>query len=95
MLSFFPRGVLDEILNLIESVSEEFPSFVWTHVLDEISDLSDSVSEGFPTYFWTHVFESTAILKLRNYRRFLLVFITRSCQGLFDPRLTFRRRSAI
>ena len=24
MLSFFPRGVLDEILNLIESVSEEF-----------------------------------------------------------------------
>ena len=25
MLSFFPRGVLDEILNLIGSVSEEFP----------------------------------------------------------------------
>ena len=24
---FFPRGVLDEILNLIESVSEEFPSY--------------------------------------------------------------------
>ena len=28
MLSFFPRGVLDEILNLIESVSEEFPSYI-------------------------------------------------------------------
>ena len=27
VLSFFPRGVLDEILNLIESVSEEFPSY--------------------------------------------------------------------
>ena len=27
MLSFFPRGVLDEILNLIESISEEFPSY--------------------------------------------------------------------
>ena len=27
MLSFFPRGVLDEILDLIESVSEEFPSY--------------------------------------------------------------------
>ena len=27
MLSFFPRGVLDEILNLIESVSEAFPSY--------------------------------------------------------------------
>ena len=29
MLSFFPRGVLDEILNLIESVSEGFPSYSW------------------------------------------------------------------
>ena len=27
MLSFFPRGVLDEILNLIESVSEAFSSY--------------------------------------------------------------------
>ena len=27
MLSFFPRCVLDEILNLIESVSEGFPSY--------------------------------------------------------------------
>ena len=27
MLSFFPRGVLDEILNLIGSVSEGFPSY--------------------------------------------------------------------
>ena len=30
MLSFFPLGVLDEILNLIESVSEEFPSYSYT-----------------------------------------------------------------
>ena len=27
VLSFFPRGVLDETLNLIESVSEDFPSY--------------------------------------------------------------------
>ena len=27
VLSFFPRYVLDEILNLIESVSEDFPSY--------------------------------------------------------------------
>ena len=27
---FFPRGVLDEILNLIESVSEGFPSYFCT-----------------------------------------------------------------
>ena len=32
MLSFFPRGVLDEILNLIESVSERFPSYISTYV---------------------------------------------------------------
>ena len=27
VLSFFPRDVLDEILHLIESVSEDFPSY--------------------------------------------------------------------
>ena len=27
MPSFIPRGVLDEILNLIESVPEDFPSY--------------------------------------------------------------------
>ena len=30
VLSFFPRDVLDEILNLIESVSEDFPSYSLT-----------------------------------------------------------------
>ena len=34
MLFFFPRGVLDEILNLIESVSEGFPSYFWISVFD-------------------------------------------------------------
>ena len=29
----FPRGVLDEILNLIESVSEEFPSYYFIAVV--------------------------------------------------------------
>ena len=28
---FFPRGVLDEILNLIESVSKGFPSYSWNN----------------------------------------------------------------
>ena len=34
MLSFFPRDVLDEILDSIESVSEGFPSysFIWVKV---------------------------------------------------------------
>ena len=33
VLSFFPRDVLDEILNLIESVSEDFPSYSYKHSL--------------------------------------------------------------
>ena len=31
MLSVFPRGVSDEILNLMESVSEGFPSCSFIH----------------------------------------------------------------
>ena len=30
MLPFFPRGVLDEIWDLIESVSEGFPTYSYT-----------------------------------------------------------------
>ena len=29
MLSFIPRDVLDEVLGLIESVSEDFPTYSW------------------------------------------------------------------
>ena len=32
VLSFFPRDVLDEILNLIESVSEDFPSYSYKKI---------------------------------------------------------------
>ena len=39
MLSFFPRRVLDEILNLIESVSEEFPSYSFKNVAKKLQDL--------------------------------------------------------
>ena len=65
MLSFFPRGVLDEILNLIESVFEGFPSYSFINtyskpsgimknmVIDDrlLLNLIESVSEGFPSYF--------------------------------------------
>ena len=34
VLSFFPRDVLDEILNLIESVSEDFPSYSFMLIID-------------------------------------------------------------
>ena len=35
VLSFFPRDVLDEILNLIESVSEDFPSYSYEHTSEK------------------------------------------------------------
>ena len=36
VLSFFPRDVLDEILNLIESVSEDFPSYSFKQAFDNV-----------------------------------------------------------
>ena len=39
VLSFFPRDVLDEILNLIESVSEDFPSYSY----EQKSEIEKSV----------------------------------------------------
>ena len=36
MVSFFPRDVLDEILNLIESVSEAFTTFSYKSYQDAI-----------------------------------------------------------
>ena len=39
MLSFFPRGVLDEILNIIESVSEGFSSYSFIYQIFIITDL--------------------------------------------------------
>ena len=47
MLSFFPRGVLDEILNLIESVSEDFPSY--SCMLSYLSSLLISVLRSLDT----------------------------------------------
>ena len=36
MLSFFPRNVLDEILDLIESVSEGFPTYSKIHDYENV-----------------------------------------------------------
>ena len=50
VLSFFPRDVLDEILNLIESVSEDFPSYSCVPKLPEIKrpDLPPQLSKMRP-----------------------------------------------
>ena len=49
MLSFFPRGVLDENLNLIESVPEGFPSYSYSflqHPVTEHYDRSNLILYG-------------------------------------------------
>ena len=43
VLSFFPRDVLDEILNLIESVSEDFPSYSCQKVCEALTFLLDNI----------------------------------------------------
>ena len=50
VLSFFPRDVLDEILKLIESVSEDFPSYSFI-VLSSF----EKISKGFRVIKRTHV----------------------------------------
>ena len=48
VLSFFPRDVLDEILNLIESVSEDFPSYscyLCMHILRKFSFIQKNLFE--------------------------------------------------
>ena len=42
VLSFFPRDVLDEILNLIESVSEDFPSYSSIYVVLSVKKLDNN-----------------------------------------------------
>ena len=48
MLSFFPRDVLVEIWDLIESVSEGFPIYSCSVV---INDLSKTWPRGYKTFF--------------------------------------------
>ena len=50
VLSFFPRDVLDEILNLIESVSEDFPSYSSVlYILKQIVQLIRTIT------FWSNI----------------------------------------
>ena len=50
MLSFFPRGVLDEILNLIESVSEAFPSYSLNAKDGQCTSQSRVCNGKYPTF---------------------------------------------
>ena len=62
VLSFFPRDVLDEILNLIESVSEDFPSYFYIQSLfTKESQRSSAVS----VYMFGIHTESKARIKIQ------------------------------
>ena len=50
VLSYFPRDVLDEIWDLIESVSEDFPAYVFSIVEESLNVLN------FGTYIDFHFF---------------------------------------
>ena len=54
VLSFFPRDVLDEILNLIESVSEDFPSY-FCHIYSRTS-VARTLMARLPRLFRTRSF---------------------------------------
>ena len=64
VLSFFPRDVLDEILNLIESVSEDFPSYSFCIMTDVIrSLLLDPISAhtaSHPLFVGTYLKQSSS-----------------------------------
>ena len=52
VLSFFPRDVLDEILNLIESVSEDFPSYSFMSMV--LKMLIHSICQISPPFVGEH-----------------------------------------
>ena len=56
MLSFFPRGVLDEILNLTESVSEGFPSYSYNFMAINLKIFKFQTSRSCFTFNPVHVY---------------------------------------
>ena len=74
VLSFFPRGVLDEILNLIESVSEGFPSYSFLTALIDLCFKGEILKYScllFRRYFMTLVivYYETATYLITNHCR--------------------------
>ena len=65
MLSIFPRDVLDEILNLMEAVSEGFPTYSYNTSLD----INPFIAE---TTFVTPLSESLPILSYCQRKEFAL-----------------------
>ena len=92
MLSFFPRGVLDEILNLIESVSEVFSSCSLIFRISLIEVYLCFLHKDFPIFYpakfclslpslFRSLSRSDSILVL--FRRLFQLF--HSCFAVFSP----------
>ena len=60
MLSFFPRGVLDEIWDIFESVSEGFPSY--SSLMHIVISLQNVISGYALTMHNTPVQNATAVV---------------------------------
>ena len=66
VLSFFPRDVLDEILNLIESVSEDFPSYFYSVTFASIVPSNDFSEPVRFIYYACDVVVSVISLRLMS-----------------------------
>ena len=73
VLSFFPRDVLDEILNLIESVSEDFPSYSFSYRPYGGQQFTNSNTGIHAHHTYKHIASTfSTILEFRTSARFRL-----------------------
>ena len=78
VLSFFPRDVLDEILNLIESVSEDFPSYslyyCFWYVAEQLDYIYDYEYQMLHDVFLCHSFFVNTVTAFKREPQGRLVF---------------------
>ena len=72
MLSFSPRGVLDEILNLIESVSEGFPSYFYP---SELQLNKANVSDTEASFFIYIYLYQMVLLRLKFIKKEMILIL--------------------
>ena len=82
MLSFFPRGVLDQILNLIDSISEDFPSYSFnstSRYLDDLLNIDNTLFDSMVN----HIYPSELQLHKAN--------VSNTEASFLDLPLTYKR----
>ena len=88
MLSFFPRGVLDEILNLIEAVSEGIPTYSFSFVRDAVACAILERTSGLEPSFETTAPRYLTLVTVPNFCPFTLISLWMPL-ALFDIILVF------